>query len=235
MIATGSRSSFIVRSSFIQVSSRRGTDPSHRILSHFHSANQSISIAMAASIPTNSTMSTASSSSTSNNSSPSSIKQQLQSIHRKSTLPTPEQTLSRLLVPKFASRAYHLPGNNLRQDWIQYMLNNHPVLGICCSHRLHPLKTTQRVIILLGSFACGIAITNILYLWFLTSGRDDEEEVFAMNFSVNNDDSKTYSVSRGLLTLLTVRHHTSFIYLSSLFNASTHNSIVGWQCFPCHL
>lgn len=66
------------------------------------------------------------------------------------------------------------------------------------------MKTTQRVIILLGSFACGIAITNILYLWFLTSGKDDEEEVFAMNFSVNNDDSKTYSVSRGLLTLLTV-------------------------------
>eukprot|EP00984_Skeletonema_dohrnii_P027860 scaffold17549_cov67-Skeletonema_dohrnii-CCMP3373.AAC.1 len=52
--------------------------------------------------------------------------------------------LERTLVPKFAARAYHLPGNSVCADWLQYMLNNHPVIGICCHHRLHPLKTRQR-------------------------------------------------------------------------------------------
>jgi hypothetical protein len=58
---------------------------------------------------------------------------------------------------------------------------------------------------LLGSFAFGIAITNTIYFWFMTTGRDSEEEVFALSFGTNsNDGGSTISVSYGLAALLTV-------------------------------
>ena len=117
--------------------------------------------------------------------------------------------LERSLVPKFASRAYHLPGNGLFADWAQYMLNNHPVIGICCHHRLHPLKKRQRLIILLGSFAFGVAITNLCYLWFISTGRDANEEVFSIDMKTED---VHYSVTAGLVILVTVGSdlHTIF-------------------------
>lgn len=136
--------------------------------------------------------------------------QMVNEIHRRSKKPTSEQELERILVPKFAGRAYHLPGNNVRQDWVQYMLNNHPLFGIFCHHRLHPIKTRQRLIILLGSFAFGVAITNAIYLWFVGSGRDDQQEVFTLKLlstdshNEERSDSPSYSVKSGVLVLLTV-------------------------------
>mmetsp|Transcript_18850 Transcript_18850/g.28601 ORF Transcript_18850/g.28601 Transcript_18850/m.28601 type:complete len:323 (+) Transcript_18850:117-1085(+) len=124
---------------------------------------------------------------------------------------TQEEELERQIIQKLASRSYHLPGYKLFRDWTQYLFNNHPVLGICFHHKLHPLKTRQRLIILLGSFFYGVAITNIIYLWFLGTGRDDQEEVFALDLSATNgraDDeqaySTNYSVTSGLLLLITV-------------------------------
>lgn len=118
--------------------------------------------------------------------------------------------LERSLVPKFASRAYHLPGNGVGADWVQYMLNNHPVIGICCHHRLHPLKKRQRLIILLGSFAFGVAITNVVYLWFIATGRDADAEVFSIDMNTTED--VHYSVTAGLVLLVTVGSglHTIF-------------------------
>lgn len=125
-------------------------------------------------------------------------------IYRRSKARTPEEELARRIVPKLAARSYHLPGYNLRQDWLQYMLNNHPLLGVCCHHRLHPLKMKQRFIMLLGSFAFGVAITNAIFLWFVGSGRDDKQEVFAVNLSTQQSTSESLSVTSGLLVLVTV-------------------------------
>ncbi|KAL9178565.1 hypothetical protein ACHAXT_001903 [Thalassiosira profunda] len=99
---------------------------------------------------------------------------------------------------------YHLPGNNARQDWMQYMRNNHPLLGLCCHHRLHPMKWRPRLIILLGSFAYGVAITNAIYLYFLGSGRDDEQQVFALDMSLQETTTHIFSMTSGLLALLTI-------------------------------
>lgn len=83
------------------------------------------------------------------------------------------------IVPKLASRSYHLEkGSSWCQDWLQYQKNTHPVFSICFHHPLHPIKRFQRVIILIGSIAFGLAITNVVYLGFLKS----EEAGTAVNY-----------------------------------------------------
>lgn len=134
--------------------------------------------------------------------------EQLNSISRRSKALTPDEELARKVVPKLASRSYHLPGYNLRQDYFQYMFNNHPLFGICFHHKLHPLKIRQRLIILLGSFAFGVAITNAIYLWFFYNpNASHDEQVFAINLSTGSDEqskSQDYYLTSGLLVLVTI-------------------------------
>ncbi|KAL3797822.1 hypothetical protein HJC23_006860 [Cyclotella cryptica] len=81
-----------------------------------------------------------------------------------------ERELARRLVPRLAARAYHLEdGNTWCQDWLQYQKNTHPVFGLCFHHKLHPIRGPQRIIILMGSIAFGLAITNIVFLGLLNS------------------------------------------------------------------
>jgi len=52
---------------------------------------------------------------------------------------------------KLAMRAYHLPGNTWRQDLGMYLKNNHLIFGICCHHRLHPVKGEAAVYVVYDS------------------------------------------------------------------------------------
>eukprot|EP00984_Skeletonema_dohrnii_P015911 scaffold6987_cov128-Skeletonema_dohrnii-CCMP3373.AAC.5 len=97
----------------------------------------------------------------------SSATSRINEIHSRSTRSDRE---IEVLVPKLASRSYHLEeGNSWCEDWLQYQKNTHPLFSICCHHPLHPIGRFQRVIILVGSIAFGLAITNIVYLGFLKS------------------------------------------------------------------
>lgn len=79
-----------------------------------------------------------------------------------------ELEIKRRLVPRLAKRAYHLEeGNSFWTDWVQYQKNTHPVFGICCHHRYHPIRFPQRLIILIGSISFGFALTNCIYLGLL--------------------------------------------------------------------
>ena len=49
---------------------------------------------------------------------------------------------------KLSKRAYHLPGNSWCQDLGMYMRNNHLVLGMCCYHRLHPVRLKHRLVLI---------------------------------------------------------------------------------------
>jgi hypothetical protein len=71
------------------------------------------------------------------------------------------------LVQLLALQSYHLPGNNWRQDWLQFMSNNHPVFGICCHNKVHPIKTFTRIVALIGTVTFGLAITNFFYMFLL--------------------------------------------------------------------
>jgi hypothetical protein len=70
-----------------------------------------------------------------------------------------------MLIQCLALQAYHLPGNSWRQDWTQYMLNNHPILGVFCHHPKHPIKACTRLVALVGTVVVGLAITNLFYLF----------------------------------------------------------------------
>eukprot|EP00536_Pseudo-nitzschia_multiseries_P009626 jgi/Psemu1/201163/e_gw1.273.16.1 len=78
-----------------------------------------------------------------------------------------EDSETNQLVQLLALQAYHLPGNNWLQDWWQFMANNHPVFGICCHNKLHPIKACARTFALIGTITFGLAMTNLFYLLFL--------------------------------------------------------------------
>ena len=77
--------------------------------------------------------------------------------------PAEKEMIANLLY----QRAYHLPGNTYMQDMWQHFTNNHPILGICCHHKYHPISWKLRIVNLLGSILFGLAITNVVYLTFV--------------------------------------------------------------------
>jgi hypothetical protein len=113
-----------------------------------------------------------------------------------------------MIVPRLAARCYHLPGNNWCQDWIQYMRNNHPVLGMFCHHRLHPIRIGTRVVCLIGSIAFGLAATNFVFLYYAYRHESLDDVAFTLHFENNTTlvekKEATFVVTHGMITLWTV-------------------------------
>jgi len=103
------------------------------------------------------------------------------------------------LVQLLALQVYHLPGNNCPQDWWQFMVNNHPVFGICCHNNAHPIKARTRVVALIGTITFGLAMTNLFYLFFLWNPEYDR--VLA---SITTDNGTELLLTTGMLLLWTV-------------------------------
>lgn len=112
--------------------------------------------------------------------------------------------------PLLLMRAYHLPGNDWKQDWAQYMTNNHPMFGICWHHKYHPVKRNVRIAGLIGSILFGLALTNIIYLAFVFTDIDSDTTYVEVkgNFTTGqaNVDSNvnTLTVSNGNIALWTI-------------------------------
>lgn len=75
---------------------------------------------------------------------------------------------------KLARRAYHLPDNTYCQDYRQYIANCHLIFGLFCYDKRSPVRIKHRVLLLCGSLAFGLNITNIIYLWGNQVFHDDE-------------------------------------------------------------
>jgi hypothetical protein len=114
------------------------------------------------------------------------------------------------LVPALALRCYHLPGYSCCDDWLQYFQNNHPIFGICCHHRLHPIGFQSRLLLLIGSITFGLSVTNIIFLWFYYSGSDQNNPAVTVNVNgFGNVDSEqasqgTFEITQGMVLLWTV-------------------------------
>jgi hypothetical protein len=107
------------------------------------------------------------------------------------------------LKRRLAARAYHFPGNTWWQDWLQYLSNTHTVLGLFFHHPLHPMRFKERVVMLLGSIAIGLTISNFTYMYYIKNGYSMDEVVVDLGFVV---------VTRLMITLWTLGSfiHTVF-------------------------
>lgn len=103
------------------------------------------------------------------------------------------------LVQCLALQSYHLPGYTWKQDWRQYMLNNHPVLGVFCHHPKHPIKACTRVVAMIGTIVVGLAITNLFYLFFILNPQYNRPLVTVMV-----EEEPTTTLTTGMLLLWTV-------------------------------
>ena len=94
-----------------------------------------------------------------------------------------EEEDTRRLKRRLAARAYHFPGNTWCEDWFQYISNTHTVLGLFFHHPLHPLRLQERLVILFGSVAIGLTISNMTYMYFIKNGVEVDEELFTVNLT----------------------------------------------------
>jgi len=106
----------------------------------------------------------------------------------------------KIIVQRLARRCYHLPGNSWCQDWVQWFLNTHPVIGMCCHHPLHPLVMRDRIVCLLASISFGIAETSIVVLMFYYEGEDMDK----LMFTVPNFFGESVGISQGMIALWTL-------------------------------
>ena len=92
-------------------------------------------------------------------------------------------------------------------------MNNHPFFGICCHNKLSPVGYRERIFILLGSMAFGLAVTNFVVLYFLENTQEGVTQRFfkvslTANITVGGEGSDAelneVSVSTGQIFLWTV-------------------------------
>lgn len=120
------------------------------------------------------------------------------------------------LIAALGNRDYHLPGNTATQDYFQYFANNHPLFGICCHNRLSPVGFRQRICVLIGSIAFGLALTNFIVLYFLNNPSQNAalQPFFKVSFNVTvgEEQGNGLSVSSGQVFLWVVggAFHSAF-------------------------
>eukprot|EP00557_Chaetoceros_sp_GSL56_P001526 CAMPEP_0176501488 /NCGR_PEP_ID=MMETSP0200_2-20121128/14185_1 /TAXON_ID=947934 /ORGANISM="Chaetoceros sp., Strain GSL56" /LENGTH=306 /DNA_ID=CAMNT_0017900373 /DNA_START=131 /DNA_END=1048 /DNA_ORIENTATION=+ len=110
------------------------------------------------------------------------------------------------IIRLLSRRAMHLPNMNWWQDWLQFMKNNHLILGIFFHHKLHPLKVPHRFYMLLASIAFGLAATNCVYLYHVF--HDDEMNKILVQIALdesplNFEKLEALEVTYGMVVLWT--------------------------------
>ena len=108
-----------------------------------------------------------------------------------------------VIIQLLAKRSCHLPGNSWTQDWIQFVFNNHIILGICCHHKLHPLETWERSIALVGSIGFGLFATNIANMWYIRYSEIADDELYTIPITIPYLDEE-FVITKGLVVLWTV-------------------------------
>jgi hypothetical protein len=123
------------------------------------------------------------------------------------------------LVAALGLRSYHLPGNSFCQDWFQYFANNHPIFGICCHHKNHPIGKRMRIINLFGSIVFGLCVTNVIWLSFLYIKEDVDTAVVTISLG------KGVSFGANTNNATNVDNTTISVDLSDISDIGNFNSI----------
>lgn len=77
-------------------------------------------------------------------------------------------------------------------------MNNHPLFGIFCHHRLHPLRLGQRIVCLVGSIAFGLTATTCVNLYYEYDKTSDNDTVFTLSLA-----GREWELTRELVAHLT--------------------------------
>jgi hypothetical protein len=116
-----------------------------------------------------------------------------------------------------------------RQDLYQYLKNNHPLFGICFRHPLHPVSRSMTFAAFFGSIVFGLAITNMVYLYFVMDNRDFDESYYSATVSdqgiTGNENFDKYAVTEvnvtsGMIALWTVGGALNAIYDSMIWSVA---------------
>lgn len=109
------------------------------------------------------------------------------------------------IVPYLAGRACHIPGNTYSQDWFQYCFaNNHPLFGLFCHYKYHPVSQFERLLVFLSSVAATLTVSHAFMLLFLwRDGRQALEESVAgvPQINVARHEVATITVGALIVTL----------------------------------
>jgi len=116
-------------------------------------------------------------------------------------------------IRALSEQKFHLPGNDWKQDWVQYFSNNHPILGVCLHDRVHPVGWGMRIMCFVSSAVFGLALTNMFWLWARSS--ENNEAVFTLEvgtrpgsnltgYVVDVDENNAVQVTPDIIALWTV-------------------------------
>lgn len=104
-----------------------------------------------------------------------------------------------------AARSAHLPDYSWCADWVQWMRNNHPLLGMCLKYKENPIGIGQRIIILIGSISFGLAATNLVYLFYKINQNANGTVIrFETNDNNYDDSEPAYEITYEMVALWTV-------------------------------
>ncbi len=123
-----------------------------------------------------------------------------------------------------AARSAHLPGYSWCADWVQWMRNNHPLLALCCRYKENPVGIGQRLVIITGSIAFGLAATNLVYLFYQLY---PEANGVVLTLETGSNDSKPF-----ILTYETVALWTLGSLLHSLIDLGAWHLTACACCMP---
>lgn len=111
------------------------------------------------------------------------------------------------IVAAFERRACHIPSNKTWfDDWSQYVVNNHPLFGICSFHPLNPIGCPHRLLALIASVSVGCALT-CMFSYLISLKETLNEGVVTVPLSTNpNNDTETESTefTTGMIFLFTL-------------------------------
>jgi len=136
------------------------------------------------------------------------------------------------VVPPLLMRSYHLPGYNWMQDLRQYLTNNHPILGICCHHPLHPISWKVRLASLIGSTLFGLAVTNMIYLAFVFTNRDFDRSYIELDVGTNFTESRAPPELEDQVTALSVTNGNIALWTIGAAIHGLYDNII-WALAAC--
>jgi hypothetical protein len=107
-----------------------------------------------------------------------------------------------------SARSPHLPGYDWFQDWVQWMQNNHPLIGLCYNYKENPIGIGVRVMTLIVSLANASAVANFVYLHFLNFKDDHHALKGVLQLTIQRSIIWTVGASLHALVDLTIWQFT---------------------------